>query len=164
VQHWLMYCPPSPEVLKILPLRESPTEVRYTPPVAWEPGGSSLSPIKASRHGRQSKRKRADSTTPTLHQKVDLIHRSPSQTLAQSSLEHVPSVSRIQQETLADNLPDNQSQYYSAYLDYVLADCAGFYQISERLCVVQGWDGRRQRITVIRRVMLTCGLKLTIDT
>jgi hypothetical protein len=37
---------------------------------------------------------------------------------------------------------------FDHYLDAALADCAGFFQISEKLFVVQGWDMKGRRSTV----------------
>jgi hypothetical protein len=39
---------------------------------------------------------------------------------------------------------------FEHYADAALADCSGFFQISEMLFVVQGWDAKGQRSTVSR--------------
>jgi hypothetical protein len=38
--------------------------------------------------------------------------------------------------------PSGQDDTYGHYLELVLADCVGFYQITNTIFVVQGWDMR----------------------
>jgi len=37
---------------------------------------------------------------------------------------------------------------YKLYMEAVLANCAGFYRVSNEFFVVQGWDTRRERASV----------------
>lgn len=37
---------------------------------------------------------------------------------------------------------------YESYMESVLANCAGFYRVSNDFFVVQGWDSRREQATV----------------
>jgi hypothetical protein len=54
--------------------------------------------------------------------------------------------------TIGSGASDVFTQYgmdsFEHYADAVLADCAGFFQISKILFVVQGWDPKRQRSMV----------------
>jgi hypothetical protein len=43
---------------------------------------------------------------------------------------------------LQDSQPSGQGVTYKHYLELVLADCVGFYQITKTIFVVQGWDMR----------------------
>lgn len=47
-----------------------------------------------------------------------------------------------------DNGGEERDDEEDAYTASVMADCAGFFQISESLFVVQGWDTKRERPTV----------------
>jgi len=44
--------------------------------------------------------------------------------------------------------PPSHEETYERYIDLVLADCVGFYQISKTVFVVQGWDPRANTGTV----------------
>jgi hypothetical protein len=48
----------------------------------------------------------------------------------------------------AQRQPPRHEEAYERYLDLVLADCVGFYQISKTVFVVQGWDPRANTGTV----------------
>jgi hypothetical protein len=41
---------------------------------------------------------------------------------------------------LQNSQPSGQDDTYGHYLELVLADCVGFYQITNTIFVVQGWD------------------------
>ena len=43
---------------------------------------------------------------------------------------------------LQNSQPSGQDNTYEHYLELVLADCVGFYQITNTIFVVQGWDIR----------------------
>ena len=43
---------------------------------------------------------------------------------------------------LQNSQPSGQDNTYEYYLELVLADCVGFYQITNTIFVVQGWDIR----------------------
>jgi len=43
---------------------------------------------------------------------------------------------------LQNSQPSGQDDTYGHYLELVLADCVGFYQITNTIFVVQGWDTR----------------------
>ena len=49
---------------------------------------------------------------------------------------------------LQDSQPSGQDDTYEHYLELVLADCVGFYQITKTIFVVQGWDMRGNAGTV----------------
>ena len=69
------------------------------------------------------------------------------------------SVSDDLQHSLVLRQPTLQENGYEHYLDLVLADCVGFYQISKTIFVVQGWDARANMSTVSVQpiaVVLTC--------
>jgi hypothetical protein len=44
--------------------------------------------------------------------------------------------------------PDLKDDAYQAYVDLVASDCVSFYQLSETVFVVQGWDGNMRSGTV----------------
>lgn len=43
---------------------------------------------------------------------------------------------------------DEEVHGYDMFEEMVLASCAGFYQIADRVCVVQGWDAMREEANV----------------
>jgi hypothetical protein len=49
---------------------------------------------------------------------------------------------------LQNSQPSGQDDTYEHYLELVLADCVGFYQITNTIFVVQGWDARGNAGTV----------------
>jgi hypothetical protein len=146
-----MYRTPSPDY-EISPAPDSPTVAFYTH--AFATGGSaepSISPIKASTHRIRHKRKRPLSVMSEWTEKLALIHEPPHQQAQTDSDDvRVPLGDADQMDlgTWGNVGQVGKDNSYKTYLDYVLSDCAGFYQISGRLCVVQGWDGQKQRVTV----------------
>jgi hypothetical protein len=156
-----MYRAPTPEVFRIEPLVESPTTIQYTyDPVAKQSGGLLLSPLKGLRERGRHKRRQTKSTTSTESKKSDLRHQSPHghssiQTCGNDGPDTSINVIQADRELVGISTQTEKSLGFIAYLDYVLADCAGFYQISDQLCVVQGWNGGKQRVTVGTTVGLT---------
>jgi len=61
-----------------------------------------------------------------------------------SGTSNVPSPRGMEDSELAEYPVDS----FEHYIDAVLADCAGFFQITKILFVVQGWDTKWQRSTV----------------
>ena len=49
---------------------------------------------------------------------------------------------------LQNSQPSGRDDTYEHYLELVLADCVGFYQITKTIFVVQGWDMRGNAGTV----------------
>jgi hypothetical protein len=155
VRSRLMFHAPPPDILTILPPPESPPSLWYTTSSA-DAGvtEASISPVKASRSRRLQKRKRTQAPTSILDEGTELVDVQPFEKnvqLGSNTILHLSdSVGQIQTTT---SMPTGQGTY-QAYLEYVLADCAGFYQISSRLCVVQGWDSKKKRVTVSETVTL----------
>jgi len=102
---------------------------------------TTLSPTKSVRSGQHAlteSRKRTSSSNPGGPRKrsARIIDVLPTTTEdAQSS---APSLQR-----------GNRSGY-DLYMEAVLANCAGFYRVSNEFFVVQGWDTRRESASVGR--------------
>ena len=146
-----------PDIFSIPPPAEDDSLIQYAPYVekAAEAGMTPLSPVKSQVKRCRYKRERVQSTTSSVANKRQSIHHSPYHAsdgqagLVVDRMEGALSVQPVQ-------LPD-----YTTYLEFVLADCAGFYQISRQLCVVQGWDGRKQEVTVNKSKQTRTHVSLT---
>jgi hypothetical protein len=139
----------SPEFLTIAPLDESNPLIHYAP-YNQEVGTLSLSPVKGHVKRRRHKRSRPDSPTATASNKRQLVQPSPDPYDGDLGNPQASPIV-VSEETHMHsgiNLQIAQLNGYAAYVDYVLADCAGFCQISDCFYVVQGWDGRKQQVTV----------------
>ena len=89
----------------------------------------------------------------------DELPNNQSQLIDMESAVDDGSVSDDLQHSLAPRQSALHENGYEHYLDLVLADCVGFYQISETIFVVQGWDARANTSTVSVQpiaAVLTC--------
>jgi hypothetical protein len=117
---------PTPDIVSIRPPVVTPTLVQYAPYI-----GESHSPVKDPVKRSRYKRERLQSVTSNTANKRQTTHQSPQR--VPSSAAAYLAVDR--EESLLSKQP-GKSLDDTTYLDFVLADCAGFYQISSRLYVV----------------------------
>jgi len=116
---------------------------------------TTVSPTKAARSGQHSltrSRKRTSSSNPGGPRKRSVQTSNVSPTTAQEATVAQVSVPSPQQA--------NRSSY-EPYMEAVLANCAGFYRVSNEFFVVQGWDTHRERASV--RCSVLCLLESELN-
>jgi hypothetical protein len=169
---------PSPERIEICTPPDSPDIVFDDNEQDWSPidvaftltSNGPITPVRNPRGvvpRRRFKRKRVDSADATSIAKPSNDHGTGSPETSKeysagsesvqrhdenlsSVLDLAASTSPISNTTGLD-LAAEEMDNFEHYVNAALADCAGFFQISKQLFVVQGWDEKWQRSTVGRQ-------------
>lgn len=135
------------------PPPDSPSEVHYAPHF---PDQSPIlmplckkrkvtSPIKRTKNSRPQQQSREDSDS-TLKD-VDYFDPGDSIPSFNSSESMLSDTVQMDQVTQASS-PVRSEDNYSAFLDAVMAEECGLYQLTDRLFVVNGWNIMRGKATV----------------
>ncbi|KAH9474482.1 hypothetical protein JR316_0012941 [Psilocybe cubensis] len=146
-----------PIVYAVLP--DSPTEVQYSYNT-HESISPIITPVRKKRvSGKVSRLAKKQRSTPITYSKSGEEFETETQTVLQDDTNELApfydeeyGVSAPEIDTLGESVNEGASrtddEEYSYFLDAVLADECGFYQLTGNLFVANGWSNSRRESTV----------------
>jgi hypothetical protein len=151
--------PPSPTNLHPDYLQDTPHpgHSRRTPPLV-----SNITPVRRKKQlygPLRHKRLRVDCLEDSDELPTDQLQTTDDESIINDGF---PPTDDLRNSS-AQSQPARHEETYERYLDLVLADCVGFYQISKTVFVVQGWDPRVNTGTVSVQLFKIFGCLVEVE-